>query len=98
MLAEQSVEQGEGIGQGTAGIVPADIADEIAEVRTHMTSEYTSIWRVSDFLLDAAAKASDEKKAEIHLLHEEISPNSQRSVLKTSHARAIVEAVEATFS
>lgn len=85
MLAEKTVEE-----TVTTAI---DISAEVAELETHMTSEYTSIWRVSDFLLDVASKFGDEQRAEIHLFHAELSPNAQRSVVKTSHAKAIVETI-----
>lgn len=87
MLAEQTVE----VTETNTEVV--DITAEVAEIHRHMTTEYTSIWRVSDFLLDVAAKVSDEKRAEVHLMHADVSPNAQRSVVKTSDVKAIVNAV-----
>jgi hypothetical protein len=74
--------------------VPTDVASHATidaaseELAGHMTSEFTSIWVVSDFLLDAAgAVAADPLAvAEVRALHAELAPSQQRSVVRTTDA------------
>lgn len=83
----------------TAGPTTNDAAAEIRagseRLAARMTTEYTPIWEVSDFLLDAAAALSDDPLAvaEVHELLRDLRPSSQRTVVRTTDVAAIVESV-----
>ncbi len=66
----------------------------VVGIRKFMNTEYTEIWKISDFLLDIANLVSSEKAIEIHKLHADISPNSQRTVVRTEVAEQLVLVVE----
>lgn len=76
-------------------IAHLEINAAIDTLAARMTTEYTPIWDVSDFLLDAASAVSADPLAvaEIHQLHAELAPSSQRSVIKTADTREIVAKV-----
>ena len=67
----------------------------VEKLRGAMTSEYTPIWEVSDFLLDAASTLSSDPLAvaEIHRIHTELAPSAQRSVVTTVDAAKIIDQV-----
>lgn len=67
-------------------------SDRLAE---RMTTEYTPIWDVSDFLLDSAAALSADPLAvaEVHELLKDLAPSEQRSVVRTSEVAEMVASV-----
>jgi hypothetical protein len=71
------------------------IAAAAERLAARMTTEYTPMWEVSDFLLDAASALSDDPLAvaEVHELHREFAPTGHRSVVRTTEAAALVKAV-----
>lgn len=79
----------------TTADVAAEIvaaADRLAE---RMTTEYTPIWEVSDFLLDSASVLSADPVAvaQVHELLSELAPSAQRSVVRTADVAEIVASV-----
>lgn len=79
----------------TTGDAAAQILEASDRLAERMTTEYTPIWEVSDFLLDAAAVLSADPLAvaEVHQLLQDLAPSSQRTVARTSDVAAIVESV-----
>jgi len=79
----------------TTGDAAAQILEASDRLAERMTTEYTPIWEVCDFLLDAAAALSADPLAvaEVHELLKELAPSSQRTVARTTDVAAIVESV-----
>ena len=77
---------------GTAAAAIADAAERLAE---RMTTAYTPIWEVSDFLLDSAELFAEDPLAvaEVHELLAGLAPSGNRSVARTAEVREIVAAV-----
>jgi hypothetical protein len=72
------------------------VSKEEFAIRQHMTSAYTSMWKLSDFLLDIAAEINDPNIAnQIHSLHAEVTPSRSREIIETVEAnRIITKAIE----
>lgn len=79
----------------TTGDAAAQIAEAAGRLLERMTSEYTPIWDVSDFLLDAATAlgADPIAVASVHELLQDLAPSSQRTVVRTTDAAELVESV-----
>lgn len=76
-------------------VAAVEVAAAIEKLRTRMTTEYTPIWEVSDFLLDVAAALNTDPLAvaEVHQLLAGLAPSAQRSVVTTADTHTIVTAV-----
>ena len=70
------------------------VSKEELEMRKHMTTRYTSLWKLSDFLLDVAAEINDPIIAgKVHSLHAEVAPSDSRDIIETVDAEKIVTQV-----
>lgn len=79
----------------TTGDVTAEITAASDRLRERMTSKYTPVWDVFDFLLDSAAALSEDPLAvtEVHELLKELAPSARRTLVFTKEAAALIESV-----
>ena len=73
----------------------AVIAAAAERLVARMTTAYTPMWDVSDFLLDSADALSDDPLAvaEVHELLRELAPSGNRTVARTTEVAEIVAKV-----
>lgn len=64
------------------------------EMRKHMTTRYTPIWKLSDFLLDVISEIDNPIIAgKVHHLHGTLGPHIERDIIETNDAKIIVDEV-----
>ena len=73
----------------------AVIAAAAERLIARMTTAYTPIWEVSDFLLDSADALSHDPLAvaEVHELLRELAPSASRTVVRTAEVAEMVAKV-----
>lgn len=73
----------------------AEITAASSRLEARMTSQYTPVWDVFDFLLDSAAALAGDPLAvaEVHEILKELAPSARRTLLRTTEVAAIIESV-----